>query len=137
MVFGLTAERSGEGVNIIVQIPAAADRAYGLSSDRFVETAKLAARAEGWEIDPNSKYFVRVGLEPVAQRQEDLYAFRINVEGGPIEPGRAHNRASTITASRIVDVPLRDHSKLHVAIDELVRGIAFKLRARTQPRNRH
>ena len=127
----------GEGVNIIVQVPAAADRAYKLSSDHLGEAAKQAARAEGWEIDPNSKYFVRVGIEPVTQRQEDLYAFRINVEGGPIEPAPGRARASAITASRIVDVPLRDHSKLREAIDELVRGVAYKLRARTQARNHH
>ncbi|OLD79818.1 MAG: hypothetical protein AUI33_02320 [Ignavibacteria bacterium 13_1_40CM_2_61_4] len=126
-----------EGVNIIVQIPAAADRAYNLSSDHLGEAAKQAARAEGWEIDPNSKYFVRVGVEPVSQRDVDLYAFRINVEGGPIEPARGRARVSAVTAARVVDVPLRDHSKLREAIDELVRGIAYKLRARTQPRDHH
>jgi len=134
---GLAKGGRGEGVNVIVQIPAAADRAYKLSSDHLGDAAKQAARAEGWEINPNSKYFVRVGVEPVGQRQKGFYAFKINVEGGPIEaaPGRA--RASSITAVRIVDVPLGDHSKLREAIDEIVRGIAYKLRARTQPQNHH
>lgn len=120
-------------VNVIVEFPDDAGRAFDLASDEFSRVAGDAVVAEGWDLDPSSKYFVRVSIDPVTQREEDLYAFRIKVEGGPLAP-RARTRAAyNLTSVHVVDVPLRDHEKLLAETDEMVRTIAYKLLHRIQP----
>ena len=114
-------------VHIIIELPDDSRRAFDLRSDEIARVATDAAVAEGWDLDPGSNYFVRVCVEPLAQRQEDLYAFRISVEGGSIPRVDSTGTAFHLTSVHVVDVPFRDRPMLLAETDEMVRSIAYKL----------
>ncbi|MBI1807016.1 MAG: hypothetical protein HYR76_08210 [Ignavibacteria bacterium] len=57
-------------------------RAWGFQTDQLDDAAQLGVKSAGWNISQSSNFVVVVSLSAIAQREEDLYAFKIEVHGG-------------------------------------------------------
>lgn len=118
------------GVNVIVNQLDVITRAWGMHNDKLDEVARQAARSQGWDIDPASKHAITVSITPLRQQEEDLFDFKVEVSGGSPSLTCIDGKAHEINAMRVVRVSWNDHEQLVAAIDEMVRSVAHKLKAR-------
>ncbi len=119
-------------VNVVVQEFDVIDRAWGMRADEFRDAAVRAAESEGWSVEASGPYTISVLITPVGERTGDLYPFTVEVTGGPTEKQGPDWDKARLNARQIVDTPWNDHRPLIDAVRDMVRDLAFKLKARSR-----
>lgn len=118
------------GVNVVVSQLDVVTRAWGMHNDKIDVVAQQAARSQGWDVDPASKHTITVSITPLRQQEEDLFDFKVEVSGGSPSLTGIDGKAHVISAMQVVRMSWNNHEPLISAVDEMVRSVAYKLKAR-------
>ena len=121
-------------INVVVETQADALQMCGLSLGDIRYATEQAVRVEGWEIEPSSKYNIRVVVTPLQQYNEDLFPYQIEVRGVVSDLTGNGRKMLPLHAKRIVEVSMNDVHKLIDEVDEMVRSVSYKFKKRI-PRN--
>ena len=96
-----------------------------LTTAEVHDVVRLSVKPSVWHLRSGARIVMLVTLNPIAQREEDLFMFHITVSAGADSAcGGEHARACT--QSSIVDVPAGGSAKLLSRINELVSKVSRK-----------
>jgi hypothetical protein len=111
-----------------------ASLAFGLTSDEVNDVLKLSVESTGWEVRRGSDNVISVKLTPLRQRQEDMFAFQVDVAAGMFS-GKTYDAIGGLTASSTIDVPAGGAVRLLAHINQAVARVSRRFRQEIMKRS--
>ena len=115
---------------------------WGIRFDALESAGREGAEGAGWTVHKSANTIISVSVTPLTQREEDLYAFRLEVHGGVqadqnagVEDAPAD--VGDISARRTIDVPKGDDGLLVTSVRTMVSSVAEKLKRELYRREMH
>ncbi len=128
-----------QGVAIVIAPFDNFAQSWGVRADLLRDAGNNGVINAGWHVSDGSPFLITVAVSSLTQTEEDLYAFRIDVHGGESELLRAAEDSTRwipdIAARRTINVPKDGNDRLSAEVNDMVEGVAAKLRSEILRRN--
>ena len=122
-----------QGVRLVMNPLEPFSRSIGLRDEKIQEAARTGITGAGLKIDESSGFTISVRIVALAQVEEDLFPFRVEVHGGTSrdrfrDGEKSPDEIGDIPAVKNISIPWNDDETLLSATRRLAKRVALELR---------